>query len=72
MMAGPKKDRPPLREPHIPESLNTGVLNVGSGLNVSSATDFTGLIPASPASNEILNNYEELYPLETDPPEKKR
>lgn len=31
-------------------------------LNASSATDCTGLIPAAPAEDEELENYEELYP----------
>lgn len=31
-------------------------------LNTSSATDCTGLIPAAPAEEEELENYEELYP----------
>lgn len=31
-------------------------------LNTSSATDCTGLIPATPAEDEELENYEDLYP----------
>ena len=32
------------------------------GFDVCSATDCTGLIPAGPASEEELEQYEELYP----------
>lgn len=53
-MLDPKKERGPLDEPHMPEWLDTDALNVGS------ATDYTGLIPAAPVSEEALEAYEDL------------
>ena len=56
--AGPARGSVP--EPHMPEQLDT------DAMNVASATDFTGLIPAGDSGHNMLDAYAEFYPFEDD------
>lgn len=54
--------RGPIREPHMPESLDS------DAMNIASATDFTGLIPAAHLEYNALDAYAEFYPFEDEDP----
>ena len=56
----PQRPSGPFPEPHMPEELDSDA-RLG-GMNVASATDATGLIPAARMQSGELEAYAEFYP----------
>ena len=56
----PRAGGPDLPEPHLPEPLESNMMNVASG------TDFTGLIPAARQESDVGDAYAEFYPFEDE------